>query len=138
MTKIQEQLEESNRLLRSNSIPEAGASVKCYLCTSLLPSQSWCADADELAAQGDSATTTCNTGSCAYTSGESEGTEVHNRGCAAAAGYPDDCLKVTADHADLKLSQCFCSTDLCNSAPRLGPSAIFGVIISILFFVKFY
>ena len=69
LTKIQEQLEESNRVLRSNSIPEAGASVKCYLCTSLLPSQSWCADADELAAQGDSATTTCNTGSCAYTSG---------------------------------------------------------------------
>ena len=59
--------------------------------------------------------------------------EVHWRGCNdLELPIGDDCVEIDAENQDGQAHVYFCSSDLCNSAQRLGSSGVFGVIVILL------
>ena len=63
--------------------------------------------------------------------------EVHWRGCIdLELPIGDDCVEIDAEKQDGKAHVCFCSSDLCNSAQRLGSSGVFGVIFLLVLIIS--
>merc|ERR1712141_843394 len=118
---IHEQLGDSSSMINKND-----TTIKCYLCNSM-KGDDWCGDEDDVEDKG---TQLDCSGTCAYGFGEYKDQEIHMRGCGDdEIPIVDDCIKLEAEKQDGEYTVCFCSSDLCNSAQRLGSSGVFGVIV---------